>query len=281
MDDRTEPEAPVFFRKYADGRVRPDGPPPVEPAHLADEALARKANNPWAGELRVTYRQAAPPGQARRSRPTDGPTPRSRRGLGPIAAVGAMLCAAVLAGLLRPWPGDRPAAPPSARPQPRAASPSLQIELPPSARVQPPPRGLTSDPAAPGAAPTSAPAKAPARDAAPPDRAYAATAETPVRVFVHITSADQLPAANRIRRQLGALRVAGQAVGAPPVRIVARSPRRTELRCLKHADCPAANRVARRLAQSLGTPVAVVDMSPTFEGDRRVRAGSLELWLRL
>jgi hypothetical protein len=49
---------------------------------------------------------------------------------------------------------------------------------------------------------------------------------------------------------------------------------------LKHSDCPAAGRVARYLAQTLGVPVAVVDLSGAYEADPGVRTGSLELWLR-
>jgi len=281
MDDRTESEPSVFFRKYADGTIRTDVPAAAESAHLRRDAPARNVNNPWAGELRVTYPKAPAPRETPRSPPTAEPPPPRPRRLASVAAIGAMVCAALIVGLLLPHPGGRrPAAPPAARPQVGAAAPSLEIERPSSARVQPEPKELTIDPAPSDAARADARAPVRVHGAAWPQRIHPSAQDTPVRVFVHIRSGAQLPAANRIRAQLGALRIAGQPVGAPPVRIVARSPRRTELRCLKHADCPAAARLARSLAQSLGTPVAVVDMSPTYEGDPRVRAGSLELWLR-
>lgn len=96
---------------------------------------------------------------------------------------------------------------------------------------------------------------------------------------MHISDPAQLPTAERIRSKLNSMRIGDETVGAPPVRFVGGAPRRTEVRCLKRADCPAAQRVARYLAQGLGAPVAVVDMSASYERDVTVRAGSLELWL--
>ncbi len=102
----------------------------------------------------------------------------------------------------------------------------------------------------------------------------------PVRVFVHVSDLSGLADADHVRAQLAALTIAGAPVATPPVRFVADTPRRTEVRCLKHADCPAARRVAAYLAQQLGVSVAVRDMSSTYEDDAGVRPGSLELWLR-
>ena len=102
----------------------------------------------------------------------------------------------------------------------------------------------------------------------------------PVRVFIHTADPAQTPAVDRISSDLRGLSFAGQPVGVPPVRFVQSAPRRTEVRCLKHADCAAAGRIAHALAQDLRTPVAVVDMSRTYEHDASVRQGSLELWLR-
>ena len=117
--------------------------------------------------------------------------------------------------------------------------------------------------------------------ALPAVRAFAAArVETPVRVFVHIAAEAQFAAVDRVRANLSGVRFGGQPIAMPPVRFVQSSPGRTEVRCLKHADCPAAAQIARHLAQGLQTPVAVVDMSRTYEADRNVRAGSLELWLR-
>jgi hypothetical protein len=112
------------------------------------------------------------------------------------------------------------------------------------------------------------------------DPAAPATVGDSVRVFVHIADPAQLPAADRVRAELSRLHIGDGPVGTPPARIVAGLPRRTEVRCLKHADCGAAGRVARYLWQELGSPVAVVDMSSLYERDGRVRPGSLELWLR-
>ena len=110
--------------------------------------------------------------------------------------------------------------------------------------------------------------------------APAPAADGPVRVFVHVSDPSGLPAADQVRAQLAALTIAGAPVATPPVRFVAETPRRTEVRCLKQADCPAARRVAAYLAQQLGVSVAVIDMSSTYEDDAGVRPGSLELWLR-
>ncbi len=52
-----------------------------------------------------------------------------------------------------------------------------------------------------------------------------------------------------------------------------------EVRCLKQGDCAAAGRIAHELSQDLRTPVAVVDLSRTYEHDGAVRPGSLELWV--
>jgi hypothetical protein len=100
-----------------------------------------------------------------------------------------------------------------------------------------------------------------------------------LRVFVHITDEAQIPTVDRVRSELSGLRFGGQPITMPPLRIVQSSPRRTEVRCLKHADCPAAHRIGRYLAQSLRRPVAVVDMSGRYEQDLGVRPGTLEVWL--
>lgn len=102
----------------------------------------------------------------------------------------------------------------------------------------------------------------------------------PVRVFVHVSDPSHLAEADQVRAQLEALSIAGAKVATPPVRFVADMPRRTEVRCLKHADCQAARVVASYLARRLGAPVTVVDMSATYETDAGVRPGSIELWLR-
>ena len=115
----------------------------------------------------------------------------------------------------------------------------------------------------------------------PTEPALLGGAARPVRVFVHIASPAQIGTADRVRAQLSAISVAGQPVVTPPVRYVAKLPSRTEVRCLKRADCPAARQVARYLAQDLGAAVAVVDMSDTYENDPGVRPGSLELWLHI
>ena len=127
------------------------------------------------------------------------------------------------------------------------------------------------------------PVAAPSRTLPPPvqtDPAPELQRGGPVRVFVHIGDPGQGPAADQVRAELSTLSIAGQPIATPPFRLVQSLPRGNEVRCLKHADCPAASGVARHLARTLGVPVAVVDMSGTYEQDRAVRPGSLELWLR-
>ena len=107
-----------------------------------------------------------------------------------------------------------------------------------------------------------------------PPALAAAQPSGPVRVFIHVTDLAQRPAVDRIRSELSGLNVA-----VPPVRFVRNAPGRTELRCLKQADCAAASRIAHDLTQALRTPVTLVDMSRTYEHDGAVRPGSLELWV--
>lgn len=160
------------------------------------------------------------------------------------------------------------------------AVPGLRPTVLPAPRppVVPASRPAPSPAPAPAPAPALPPPASPPPASPPPTVALAAGAR-PVRVFVHIADPSQTAAADQVRADLHALDIAGQAVETPPVRFVPRLPRRTEVRCLKQADCPAAREVARSLAHSLGQAVAVVDMSATYETDPGVRPGSLELWL--
>jgi hypothetical protein len=167
----------------------------------------------------------------------------------------------------------RPATPPDAQARHMRAE-----AIPPGQQPSAVTRGAISPrPVAP-----RSPQSALAQAEPPVNRERAAVGEVagPVRVFVHIADPSQLPTAERIQSRLNRLRIADEPVATPPVRFVRGAPSRTEVRCLKHADCPAAQRVARYLAQTLGAPVAVVDMSATYERDQAVRDGSLELWLQ-
>ena len=171
--------------------------------------------------------------------------------------------------------------PPEPAPAP-LPSPVVKPSVVATAAPAPPTRSAPTrsapTPAPPGLPPPRAPApvETPSfAQAAPPP-----AADAPVRVFVHVSDPSRLAAADQVRAQLADLTIAGAPVVTPPVRFVAEMPRRTEVRCLKHADCPAARRVAAYLAQQLGVSVAVIDMSSTYEGDAGVRPGSLELWLR-
>lgn len=120
-----------------------------------------------------------------------------------------------------------------------------------------------------------------ARVAPPPSApAPAASADGPVRVFVHVAGAAGRGEADVVRARLGDLILRGAPVATPGVRTVARTPRRNEVRCLKASDCAAARRVGAYLARTLPGGVTVVDMSRTYENDPGVRPGSLELWLK-
>ena len=278
MDDRIEPEGPSWasFQNYTTDPIRPE---PAGPAQAPDEP--RDVNDPWRQPPRVRQHGAreAPPVLPAR-------TP-SRLSL-PIA--GAMICVAAVVGFLLARPPLRAPAP-QLTAAATSAAPSLQIQVAPTPSpnaVGPAPAGPAAVVASPGQGAEVLPPPPPLPPLAP--RAAAGTARRDpvqpalpgesVRVFVHIADAGQRPAADRLRAELNGLRFGDHPVETPPVRLVAGSPRRNEVRCLKHADCAAAGRVARYLAQSLGGPVSVVDMSPQYEGDPRVRAGSLELWLR-
>jgi hypothetical protein len=206
------------------------------------------------------------------------PRPRAASSHPPalLALVGALALAVVGAGswLARERMSARPPAPRRAlvviNTPTAPAVPSDVAKSPAPARLAP--SDLPPPPPLPPPSPPPLPARQPAL----------AVGQNggPIRLFVHITDEAQIPDVERVRSELTGVRFAGQPVAMPPVRLVRNSPRRTEIRCLKHADCAAAAQVARYLAQDLGTPVAVIDMSPTYEGDPSVRPGSLELWLR-
>jgi hypothetical protein len=319
MDDRIEPGRPklVGFRTYADDTFRPDWAQ-EEAAREArrEEARREEARREGARREDERWRRARPAenDHTRNSERFAGPRGPGR--LGPVVATGAMLCGAAVVGFLlaRPdlrAPAEHPAASPVSRaPAPRlqvaqGASPAAQLSTaspspsdapPPGVRVEAPrsaplaapmpspmpspvvPRAVTSSRATVGRTRPAAPEPALAPVAREP--ALAAAGGHPLRVFVHISQSAELPVADQIRSELNGLRFADQPVATPPVRFVASSPRRTELRCLKHTDCPAARRLAPYLERSLRTPVEVVDMSRTYEQDPEVRPGSLELWLR-
>lgn len=148
---------------------------------------------------------------------------------------------------------------------PRAPRESRETELarrtPPPLRPAPPLREARVAP------PVGAPAPA-------------ASADGPVRVFVHVAGGAGRGEADVVRARLGDLILRGAPVATPGVRTVARTPRRNEVRCLKANDCAAARRVGAYLARTLPGGVTVVDMSRTYENDPGVRPGSLELWLK-
>jgi hypothetical protein len=265
MDDRNAPgrSGGGGFRSYADDTLR------VDDDHGSDAAgRAQGLNDPWGQELKIHYGAPAAP-------EPDRPTKRRSR-LAPVLGVGALVCGAAVAALLfatssRDGSAERPV---TAR---APEAPSLRVQVAPA--PAPVAAAPTVTPPAPSSPVRARPAS-PVPPVATPTTRASAVADGPIRVFVHITDASQRPAADRVRAELRGLRFAQEPVATPPVRIVARAPRRTEVRCLKHADCAAAERVARYLAQTLGTPVPVVDMSQSFGRDPAVRAGSLELWLR-
>jgi hypothetical protein len=286
MDDRRDPDerAKLGFRTYADDTLRE-----TEDRDRHGAARPADPNNPWGGGLQVTY-DAAPA-----AKPISQ-APRPSR-LGPAVAVGGLVCAALI-GLLLARPDDRPAA---GRPRAEAAHRVLPAEvLSPDAAgpaVTSSSEAATED-GAPDKPPLAAVARRPGpaavtarveaeaqpdaarRGSGPGEGVDPAASAQPVRVFVHIADRAQQPTADNIREQLRGLRAADRTVATPAVRFVAHSPRTTQVRCLKKADCPAAAEVARFVARRLGTPVPVVDMSSTYEADAGVRAGSLELWLR-
>ncbi len=153
-------------------------------------------------------------------------------------------------------------------------------------------RGLViiQAPPAPAASTTGAPMRPRVSTLRPPPPRPVASAPTerellpaqqrgPIRVFIHVASQAQSPAVDRILSGLRGLSFSGQPVAVPPIRIVQSTPGRMEIRCLKQGDCAAASRIAQELTQDLRTPVAVVDMSRTYEHDGAVRPGSLELWV--
>ncbi len=174
---------------------------------------------------------------------------------------------------------------------PRGAAALSYAEESPPPTVQSPPR--TPSPAATRSSETAAPVSpAPPPPPSPRQPVSTRTAalgdaaspmpreEGSVRVFVHVRDASGLPAADHVRAELANFDIDGAPVATPPVRFVSDMPRRTEVRCLKRADCSAARRVAAYLARQLEAPIAVVDMSSTYESDAGVRPGSLELWLK-
>lgn len=283
VDDKLEPESPrgVGFRTYADDTFRHNTAHDVD-----DDQHAQQVREPWGQELHIAHNDtpaAAPLAKAKR-----------RGRLGPLAAVASIVCGAAIVGFLVTPSNIRNAATPSGAkstsdtvllPLQVGKAPSLRHAEQAPTRLEtstPPPHVVQSDPVSSGAVESERQpgAPEPALPTAQRDVGEPVKSTNPIRVFVHITDAAQRPAADRVRAEIKELNFANQPAATPPVRLVASSPRRTEVRCLKRADCPAASRVARHLEQTLRLPVSVVDMSPTYEGDRRVRAGSLELWLR-
>ncbi len=149
---------------------------------------------------------------------------------------------------------------------------------------------IIRSPPAPAASTTAAPTRPRVSERLPPPPRALAPAPTrqdlvpaqqggPVRVFIHVAGQGQGQDVDRIRSQLRGLSFGGQPVAVPPVRLVQSTPGRMEIRCLKRADCAAGSRIAHQLTQDLRTPVALVDMSRTYEHDGAVRPGSLELWV--
>jgi hypothetical protein len=167
---------------------------------------------------------------------------------------------------------------------PRSAAPSTLAERQepsaPSAAGPSPRRVLAASAATPAApAPIPVAPAPPRRDHVAARPETEADAEGAVRVFVHVAGPDQLGFADQARAELARLQVNGAPVGAPPIRFVAATPRRTEVRCLKRADCRAARDIAADLSARFGRPISVVDLSSTYGDDPGVRPGSLELWL--
>ena len=284
--------------------------PPLPFGRFRPEPAAQPAPAPYEGELRVAPVRPAPAAAQTRTQ-AQAPPPPARRS-GKLALFGVLALTAAGAGvwLAQDGPGRRapPAAatPPAPVVEPRADAAlrpsSAQAALPLAPAEPPASRGLVVTRAAPAPAPVTSAAAArsvasdlpppPPLPPLPPRQAVQATARPvqppplaaspqggAVRVFVHVADDAQSPVVEQIRAQLGGLRFGGQPVAMPPVRFVPSTPRRAEVRCLQHADCAAAGQIAGQLSRSLGTQVAVVDMSRTYEQDRNVRPGSLELWL--
>lgn len=282
MDDRIEPERPSWA-----GHANPAGGGLRARSATYASDHARLMRDPWSAGAHL--RPPAP----RDPEPAAG---RSGTRFGLWVAGGAALCAAAV-GVLSTTHGrlaspDRPATsvaadlrslPVEVAPAPAGAA-AAPTATEPKSQVAAPVERLEAFPPLPPLPPeTRAAPRAPvaSSEPVPASRPVPASAGSgPVRVFIHVTSAAQRPAADEVRAALGGMSFGGRSVEMPPVRFVAASPGRTELRCLKHADCPAAERVARYLSGRLGTPVSVVDMSRQYERNPQVRPGSLELWLQ-
>jgi hypothetical protein len=100
-----------------------------------------------------------------------------------------------------------------------------------------------------------------------------------LEVYVQIADASQEDPAKALISRLGASTLGPRAIvarGPELVRNVAVA--RTEVRCAKEADCPAARDLAAYLGGLLGTPVAVRDISPTYQNNPKAKPGVLELW---
>lgn len=110
---------------------------------------------------------------------------------------------------------------------------------------------------------------------------YAQAVTGPIRIFVHINSADvdQLPKAEQMQVAIQQDVNAATKVTTPPVRVVTHTPADVELRCLKIADCAHVQVIAREVGVALQRHVNAVDKSGDFDADPNVRPGTFELWL--
>jgi hypothetical protein len=119
------------------------------------------------------------------------------------------------------------------------------------------------------------PAPAPARS--PPAEAAAGT---PPRVFIHIAAESQRAAARDFERQLGARTLDGLNLITPGVELVSVSPRRSELRCFRAAECREDGDRLLELANGLlQRPQFVLrDLSARYGESSAISARHFEIW---
>ena len=98
------------------------------------------------------------------------------------------------------------------------------------------------------------------------------------RVYIQIADPSQRPAAESVKARLGRSTFNGQLLDAPGVQLVDAAPPRTELRCVKVADCRVAGQLAAYISGFLGEPVSVRDLHALYENNPRARPGNFELW---
>lgn len=132
----------------------------------------------------------------------------------------------------------------------------------PATAGAPPPATATREPVAANAATTANPAAV----AGPPEN---------VRLFIHIVSEDQRPAALEFGLLLRNAQLGGSRITIPEIQLVGSG--NDSLRCHKPRDCAWADELARLINQHLrGRSVHAIDLTRrNFPG---VRPGTYELW---